>query len=129
MLDLPAIKEKAEAATEGVLLELYGVWSEEVYAAGFMSADADTVASFREWLKQRPLVATEDYEKKMMAEFKRQGGWPEWWGIFADVPQLVEAYGVLVALDKLLRRHASGQAWFDDSVDKQALAAILGGHE
>ena len=38
-----------------------------------------------------------------------------------------EALGVLVALDKLLFRHASGQAWFDDSVDKQALAHIVRG--
>ena len=51
--------------------------------------------------------------------------WAEFYG--RDMPQLVKAYEVLVALDKLLRRHASGQAWFDNSVDRQALARILKG--
>lgn len=62
------------------LLGLYSRWSEEYWAAGFMSPDPHTVRDFRIWLHNpkrdqwlrgvgRDL---HDYEVQMLEEFKRQ---------------------------------------------------------
>jgi len=64
--------------TDRQILQLYSEWSEDAYAAGFISPSEETVRRFREWLKgpraredleDKPL---EDYEVEMLEIFKRQ---------------------------------------------------------
>ena len=59
------------------LLELYRTWSEENYAAQFISPDPYTVKEFRMWLRElgtreEPRWPRQDYETKMLDEFWRQ---------------------------------------------------------
>ncbi len=58
------------------LLESYRQWSEDKWAAGFMSPSADIVKMFREFLSDPPRFPVndplEDYEVKFLEEFERQ---------------------------------------------------------
>lgn len=51
---------------------LYRWWSEEFYAAGFISPSEETVRSFRKWLRNSPKEKLEDYEREMIEIFNRQ---------------------------------------------------------
>lgn len=60
---------------DGRLIELYRMWSESNWAAGFMSPYPDVVVKFREWLRDAPgwsIETAEPYELEMLAEFHRQ---------------------------------------------------------
>jgi hypothetical protein len=54
------------------LIELYGLWSEEYYRAGFMTPDKDSIEMFIEWLHGpgHHLHEREDYETKMVAAYR-----------------------------------------------------------
>jgi hypothetical protein len=55
---------------DGVLLALYRAYSEELWAAGFMSPDTQGVQRFKLWLeKVERAKAEEDYEQKMLRLF------------------------------------------------------------
>ena len=58
------------------ILRLYRQWSEEFYAAGFLSPTEETVREFREWLRQGPTTEEERelslYEVTMLEEYHRQ---------------------------------------------------------
>ncbi len=61
--------------TDGRIVELYGLWSEETYCAGFTSPSPDAVRQFREWLVREPKwdsASADAYEVKMIAEFRQQ---------------------------------------------------------
>ena len=67
--------------TDYQVVQLYRVWSEDAYCAGFMSPSEGTVKSFREWLKgpkareddpERNLV---DYEEEMGYRIYQSSGW------------------------------------------------------
>ena len=60
--------------TDDRLIELYRLWSEENWAASFMSPSEDIVKRFREWLFLRRAneVHWEPYENEMLVEYHRQ---------------------------------------------------------
>ena len=60
--------------TDGEVLTLYSLWSEETHAAGFLHPDADNVTAFISWLDTMPSTrkVTEDYEIEMLLEFRYQ---------------------------------------------------------
>ena len=65
----------ATSMTDGRIIELYGLWSEHHWAAGFMKPDPDVVREFRGWLADRPewnADTAPDYEVRMITEFHRQ---------------------------------------------------------
>jgi hypothetical protein len=60
--------------TDGEVLTLYSLWSEETHAAGFLHPDPDNVTAFISWLDTMPSArkVTEDYEIEMLLEFRYQ---------------------------------------------------------
>lgn len=61
--------------TDAELLRLYREWSEQAYAAGFEIGDEFHVQKFRRWLEWRekqPVRPLHDYERDMLAEYRRQ---------------------------------------------------------
>lgn len=63
----------AKRYTDGEVIALYSFWSEEFYAAGWMSPDPGTVKQFREWLvEQAVMTATEGSRRRMLAEYRKQ---------------------------------------------------------
>ena len=63
--------------TDDQLLQLYSLWSEECYCAGFLSPDEHSVKEFREWLygysrDKHTTRKLENYELEFLEEFRRQ---------------------------------------------------------
>ena len=55
------------------VIMLYRAWSEEIYAASFMTPDASCVQQFRQWLELGwHSGEREDYETKMLEEYRIQ---------------------------------------------------------
>ncbi len=61
--------------TDGLIVEIYRLWSDDTCCVGFLKPSPDTVQEFRGWLEQElrwdPAFASND-EKEMIAEFHRQ---------------------------------------------------------
>lgn len=62
--------------TDTGIVELYSLWSEETYSAGFIGASPEHVQNFRGWLidtlTPEFYYPFEDYEQTMLDEFHRQ---------------------------------------------------------
>ncbi len=61
--------------TDVEVIRLYEEWSEENYAAGFMSSTPTLVQHFRDWLAARPADTGRSlrlYEAEVLAEYRRQ---------------------------------------------------------
>lgn len=55
------------------LIELYGMWSEAFYAAGFIEPIEETVQQFRKWLHSTPpYKQLFSYEQEMLDEYHKQ---------------------------------------------------------
>lgn len=58
------------------LTKLYRLWSEEYYAASFISPSSDTVKIFRQWVKNLENTGLnytlQDYEQSMIMEYYKQ---------------------------------------------------------
>lgn len=61
--------------SEQGLIQLYRLWSEEFFAASFISPSSETVKIFRKWVKhleEDSKTHLEDYEKNMIMEYYKQ---------------------------------------------------------
>ena len=60
--------------TDAELLALYRAWSEDFYAASFLTPSPGTVASFRGWLKaqDREHKPLDEYEKRFLWQYHSQ---------------------------------------------------------
>jgi hypothetical protein len=68
-----ASRLKFEDKSDAWIIKLYELWSEEFWAAGFMSPSPDVVQRFYEWLSnwggdEKP---QEDYELEMLRIFRQ----------------------------------------------------------
>ncbi len=66
------LEAEKEAYVQSTILLLYREWSEETYAASFMSPSKDTVSAFTQWLENRKQFGLEQYELDMLAEYNKQ---------------------------------------------------------
>ncbi len=65
---------KTMLLTDDRLIEMYRLWSEENWAASFMSPSKEMVERFRKWLFQRinEHHPRDSYEDEMLVEYHRQ---------------------------------------------------------
>ena len=69
-------EESVELTPDEQIIMLYEKWSEEIYAAGFMSPHPRFVEEFRGWLITRGQRNREGSETAMLEEYKRQEATP-----------------------------------------------------
>ena len=69
--ELAELREEREGLTDRQLVMAYRAWSEEFYAASFLSPDEHTVRSFMKWWNSTALLAIEDYEAEMLRLYRQ----------------------------------------------------------